>query len=118
MPVTNTFLAGSAGVNPVLTRNIIDKLKASSTIDIAKGKSGIKLAKPLAGITFYDVYQAVGYTPEKGLFHLHVKPDFNCPVWRNIHMLADNKLERIRQAMQNEMKCIMLESLQAEAKNM
>lgn len=106
--VTSNFLAGSVGANPVIVRNVMGNLKEAGIIDISQGKSGITLAKRLDDITFYDIYKAVDSVSDEGLFHFHENPNANCPVGRNIHKAVDEKLLKVQQAMETEMKQITL----------
>ena len=106
--VTSSFLAGSVGANPVIVRNVMGNLKEAGIIDISQGKSGITLAKKLNDITFYDIYRAVDSVSDEGLFHFHENPNANCPVGRNIHKAVDEKLLKVQQAMEAEMKQITL----------
>ena len=106
--VTSNFLAGSVGANPVIVRNVMGNLKEAGIIDISQGKSGITLAKRLDDITFYDIYKAVDSVSDEGLFHFHENPNANCPVGRNIHKTVDEKLLKVQQAMETEMKQITL----------
>ena len=106
--VTSNFLAGSVGANPVIVRNVMGNLKEAGIIDISQGKSGITLAKRLDDITFYDIYRAVDSVSDEGLFHFHENPNTNCPVGRNIHKAMDEKLLKVQQAMEAEMKQITL----------
>lgn len=106
--VTSNFLAGSVGANPVIVRNVMGNLKEAGIIDISQGKSGITLAKKLDDITFYDVYKVVDSISDEGLFHFHENPNANCPVGRNIHKAVDEKLLKVQQAMEAEMKQITL----------
>lgn len=104
--VTSNFLAGSIGANPVIVRNVMGCLKEKGMIEISQGKSGISLAKSLEDITFYDVYKAVDFADEQGIFHFHEKPNPNCPVGSNIHKALDGKLMQVQDAMEAEMKTI------------
>lgn len=106
--VTSNFLAGSVGANPVIVRNVMGNLKEAGIIDISQGKSGITLAKKLDDITFYDIYKAVDSVSDEGLFHFHENPNANCPVGRNIHKAVDEKLLKVQQAMEAEMKQVTL----------
>ena len=106
--VTSNFLAGSVGANPVIVRNVMGNLKEAGIIDISQGKSGITLAKRLEDITFYDIYRAVDSVSDEGLFHFHENPNANCPVGRNIHKAVDEKLLKVQQALEAEMKQITL----------
>lgn len=102
--VTSNVLAGSIGVNPVIVRNIMGSLKEAGIIDISQGKSGITLKKKLDEITFYDIYKAVVLVNEEGIFHFHENPNPECPIGRNIHKVLDDRLLRIQERMENEMK--------------
>jgi transcriptional regulator, BadM/Rrf2 family len=104
--VTSNFLAGSVGANPVIVRNVMGSLKEAGIIEISQGKSGIELAKGLDKITFYDVYMAVNCVDDEGLFHFHENPNSKCPVGRNIHLAMDEKLQRVQDTMENELRHI------------
>ena len=106
--VTSNFLAGSVGANPVIVRNVMGNLKEAGIIDISQGTSGITLAKRLDDITFYDIYKAVDSIGDEGLFHFHENPNTDCPVGRNIHKSVDDRLLKVQQAMEAEMKQITL----------
>ena len=69
--VTSEFLAGSIGSNPVIIRGIMLKLRAAGLIATKRGPGGIALARPLADITFLDVYRAVETGSRDALFHFH-----------------------------------------------
>jgi Rrf2 family protein len=115
--VTSRILADSAGVNPVIIRNVMSRLREAGMIEISKGKSGIRLIRPLEEIRFYDIWKAVDDTDHEGIFHFHEHPNFNCPVGRNIHKLTDQKLLKVQKAMEDEMKKITLDHLKKEAGN-
>ena len=102
--VTSNFLAGSVGV------------KESGIIEISQGKSGIGLAKGLDEITFYDVYKAVDCVDGEGLFHFHENPNIKCPVGRNIHLAMDEKLQRVQDTMENELRHITIADVAADIK--
>lgn len=102
--VTSDFLASSINVNPVVIRKILSQLKNAGLIEVARGTGGARAARPISQITFYDVYLAVDLLEEGELFHFHEKPSPNCPVGRNIHRVLDEKLARIQEAMEHEMK--------------
>ena len=104
--VTSNFLAGSVGANPVIVRNVMGNLKESGIIEISQGKSGISLAKGLDEITFYDVYKAVNCVDGEGLFHFHENPHPACVVGGNIHAALDDKLQKVQESMENELKQI------------
>ena len=102
--VTSDFLAASINTNPVVIRKILSQLKNAGLINVARGTGGITLTRPLADITFFDVYQAIEPVENGDLFHFHEAPNPNCPVGRNIHGLLDGKLKAIQSAMESEMK--------------
>lgn len=102
--ITSDFLASSIRVNPVIIRKLLSQLKNAGLIQVARGTGGTKAARPPEQITFYDVYLAVDLLEERQLFHFHENPNPDCPVGRNIHALLDDKLIRIQEAMENEMK--------------
>ena len=114
--VTSSFLAGSVGANPVIVRNVMGNLKEAGIIAISQGKSGITLARRLDAITFYDIYKAVDGVSDEGLFHFHENPNANCPVGRNIHKAVDDKLMKVQQAMEAEMKQITLLDVVADTR--
>ena len=102
--VTSDFLAASINTNPVIIRKILSQLKNAGLINVARGTGGITLTRPLADITFFDVYQAIEPVENGDLFHFHEAPNPKCPVGRNIHALLDDKLKVIQTAMEDEMK--------------
>ena len=107
--VNSEFLAGSVGVNPVIVRTVIGKLREAGILETQRGSSGAELKKPLDQITFYDIYKAVdSVDEEEGLFHFHEQPNTDCPVGRNIHKALDGKLKVVQKAMEDEMKKISL----------
>ena len=100
--VTSDFLAGSIGTNPVIIRKLLTQLKNAGLITVARGTGGIDLTRDLSEITFYDVYQAIEPVEDGDLFRFHEAPNPQCPVGRNIHMLLDDKLRDIQNAMESE----------------
>lgn len=102
--VTSDFLAASINTNPVIIRRILSQLKNAGLITVARGKGGIAPARPLTGITFFDVYEAIEPVEKGDLFHFHEGPNPDCPVGRNIHALLDDKLRAIQLSMEAEMK--------------
>lgn len=109
--VTSDFLAGSINTNPVIIRKILTQLKSAGLIEVLRGTGGIFITKPLADITFYDVYEAIEPVENGDLFHFHESPNPDCPVGRNIHALLDDKLKAIQCAMEDEMKRYTIEDL-------
>lgn len=114
MKVTSSFLAGSVGANPVIVRNVMGNLKAAGIIETSQGKSGIRLARKLDEITFYDIYRAVECVDDRGLFHFHENPSIRCPVGRNIHRALDGKLRKVQDAMEAELRCITVADVESD----
>ena len=102
--VTSDFLSGSTGVNAVIIRNVLGKLRESGIVETRQGSGGANLAKPLCQITLYDVYKAVDCIDDEGLFHFHENPNADCPVGRNIHKVMDGRLRAVQTALENELK--------------
>ena len=114
MKVTSSFLAGSVGANPVIVRNVMGNLKAAGLIETSQGKSGIRLARKLDEITFYDIYRAVECVDDRGLFHFHENPSIRCPVGRNIHRALDGKLRKVQDAMEAELRRITVADVESD----
>ena len=115
--VNSDFLAGSVGVNPVIVRTVISKLREAGILNTQRGSSGAELARPLDEITFYDVYKAVdSVDEEEGLFHFHEQPNPDCPVGRNIHTAMDGRLASVQAAMEDEMRRISVADVVADTK--
>jgi Rrf2 family protein len=112
--VTSDFLAGSTNVNPVIVRKILGQLKSAGIVEVARGSGGAVLSKPLDKITFLDIYKAVECVENGELFHFHEKPNPKCPVGRNIHTVLDNRLDKVQQAMENELKKITLADIESD----
>ena len=108
--ITSDFLAGSIGVNPVIIRQIILKLKSAGIVEVIRGHEGIKLLKPLSEINFYDVYSAVEAV-KNGLFRFHENPNPECPVGKNIHNMLDDTLIDIQETLEAKLKTITLKNI-------
>lgn len=116
--VTSEFIASSTNVNPVIIRKILSQLKNAGLIEVTRGNGGgTTIKKPLAEITFLDIYKAVECVEENTLFHFHEKPNEECPVGKNIHNIMDDKLERVQKAMEDELRSITLEEVKKDLNN-
>lgn len=116
--VTSDFLSESIGTNPVIIRKLLTQLKNAGLIKVARGTGGIELTRDLKDITFYDVYQAIEPLDGGDLFRFHEAPNPMCPVGRNIHALLDDKLHKIQDAMESEMKKYTLLDLREGMQNL
>lgn len=115
--VTSDFLAGSTNVNPVIVRKILGQLKAAGLVDVARGSGGASIARPLDEITFLDIYRAVECVENGELFHFHENPNPECPVGKNIHLILDEKLDRVQTAMERELASITLADMKRDTTN-
>ena len=102
--VTSEFMSLSTNVNPVIIRTVLSELKSAGIITARQGSGGAKLAKPLEEITLYDIYKAVDSVNKEGLFHFHENPNTECPVGKNIHYVMDERLKKVQDVMEQELK--------------
>ena len=110
--VTSEFLASSVGVNPVIIRKTLSQLKKAELISVARGTGGAEIIKDLE----VDVYQAVECLGKTGqLFSFHDNPNPACPVGANIHGVLDEKLDKIQEAMEEELSQTSLARVVADA---
>jgi len=112
--ITSDFLAASTNVNPVIIRKILAQLKAAGLVTVARGTGGASIAKPLHEITFLEIYRAVECVENGKLFHFHENPSTNCPVGRNIHLILDDKLQKVQEAMEQELAAFTLEDVRRD----
>lgn len=115
--VTSDFLASSTNVNPVVVRKILGQLKAAGLVEIARGSGGASITKPLEKITFLDIYKAVECVENGELFHFHENPNPQCPVGKNIHLILDERLMQVQNAMEKELASITLADVQKDTRN-
>ena len=104
--VTSNVLASSIQANPVIIRTVLSKLKEAGIINARQGSGGSRLARPLEDISLYDIYKAVDTIYETGLFHFHENPHPQCVVGGNIHKALVDKIQRVQDAMENELRSI------------
>ena len=116
--ITSDFLASSTNVNPVIIRKILGQLKAAGLLDIKRGSGGASITKPLDKISFLDIYYAVECIDNGELFHFHENPNMECPIGRNIHLIMDDKLNRVQGALEKELASITLQDIKKDIKNM
>lgn len=114
--VTSEFMAGSIGTNPVIIRKLLQQLKQAGLVEVSRGIKGVRPAKNLKEITFLDIYRAVECNPEESLFHFHEKPCEACPIGSHVHVVLDQKLDRIQNAMEKEMASITLDQVMDDFK--
>ena len=106
---TSSFIAGSVGVNPVIVRGALGKLKAAGIVHVDAGIGGAHLAKDTKDISLFDVFHAV--EENESVFHFHDNPNPACPVGRNVHAVLEHNLTLVDKAMQEQMAQITLQML-------
>lgn len=116
MRVTSDVLSGSTGVNAVIVRNVLGKLRNAGIVETRQGSGGAHLAKALDEVTLYDIYKAVECIDDEGLFHFHENPNVECPVGRNIHKAMDDRLAAAQTALENELKRTTLAQVVADTR--
>ena len=107
--ITSEFLSASIGVNAVIVRNLLGRLKASGFVEVSAGVGGAKLLKPLDKITLLDIFNSV--EPEEPIFNLHENPNPNCLVGRNIHSILMPRLDDVKRAAYNSLAAVTLQDL-------
>lgn len=113
---TSDLLASSVHTNPVVIRRILQQLKAADLIEVIRGSGGASLKKEPSQITLLEIYRAVDCVESGDLFHFHEDPNTQCPVGRNIHAVLDDKLIKMQEAFENEMKKTTLSDILEETK--
>lgn len=95
---TSEKLSSSAGINPVVVRNVTGKLREAGLLQTQQGVPGAKLTRPADEITLLDVYRAVN-APDF-VFKLHDQPNPQCPVGSNIQASLTTVLAGAQEAME------------------
>ena len=90
-PLTSEALAGMLQTNPVLVRRTLAGLRERGLVSAEKGHGGGWLiARPLEGITLFDVYEGLG---EPELFAIgHRNEQSRCLVERAVNGALDHTL--------------------------
>lgn len=91
-------IAQSIGVNPVVVRTIISKLRKAGLLATRQGVAGAMLELPADKITLLDIYKAIEDSPE--IFGLHEKTDTKCPVGNCIQPALQEVFCEARRAME------------------
>lgn len=109
--ITSGFLASSIGVNPVIVRQVISRLKRAGLVDVVKGREGVVLLRTPDEITLYDVYVAVESVKGGQLFRFHNNPNPDCPVGKNIHHALDWALDEVQSSLEEKLRGITLREI-------
>ena len=96
---TSEFIASSVNVNPVIIRQVLQKLKAAGLVTVERGAGGAALARPASDITLLDVLQAIEGV--KG--PLHENPNPACPVGAAVRPVLEGRLQKAQSAMEQEL---------------
>lgn len=107
---TSHFIAGSVNVNPVVIRQVLQKLKAAGLVNVERGVGGAHLERPLSEITLLDVYDAVE-SVNGSLFSIHDSPNPNCPVGKEIRPILETRLRSAQEALEADLASTTLASL-------
>lgn len=93
---TSTALADSIQVNPVIVRNLLQKLKKSGLVSVDKGVGGAHLLKDPKDFSVYDIFLAVE-GEDKPLFKQHQNPNPDCPLGQTIHSIVTPHFNKIQE---------------------
>lgn len=110
--LTSGFIASSVGVNPVVIRNILGKLKEAGIVEVEAGVGGASLVRDPSEVTLLDVFNAVE-SVDGQLFAFHGAPNMACPVGRRIHPVLDGELAAAQRALEDRLRSRTLADLLA-----
>ena len=110
---TSDFIAGSVNVNPVVIRQVLQKLKAAGLVEVMRGPGGAQLAKDPDKITLLDVFRAVDSVDDT-LFDMHEAPNPACPVGQAIGPVLGARLDAAQAALEANLASTTLADLLAE----
>jgi Rrf2 family protein len=99
--MSSDVLASSIGVNPVIVRTLLGKLRKAGLVKTKRGVPGATLARPLPKITLLDIFDAVGLRGE--LFSIHEQPDPKCPVGGNIQRTLERFFDSAEMALKRSL---------------
>ncbi|MCI8425520.1 MAG: Rrf2 family transcriptional regulator [Adlercreutzia sp.] len=110
---TSEFIAGSVNVNPVIIRQVLQKLKAAELVEVERGVGGARLGRPADQISLLDVFNAVEAV-DGSLFGFHETPNPECPVGRTIQPVLGTHLDTAQRALEDSLARVTLADLLAE----
>lgn len=109
--MTSEVVAESAGVNPVIIRNIFSKLNNAGLLDTKSGRGKTAVMRPADEITLWDIYTAVESDETDEVFKLHQNTSETCVVGSNIHELLLPHLTDAVNAVKAEFSKVTLQAL-------
>ncbi|MNI76221.1 putative HTH-type transcriptional regulator YwnA [compost metagenome] len=86
--------------NPAVIRKLMSMLSRAQLIESRPGVTGIRLLRPVADITFLDVYNAVELPESRELFNVHQNTNLTCPVGKNIQSALSSPLKAAQTQME------------------
>lgn len=107
---TSTALADSIQVNPVIVRNLLQKLKKAGLVEVDKGIGGARLLKAPSEFSLYDVFAAVE-DRDKPLFKQHDNPNPNCPLGQRIDSLVTPAFDDLKDQLYQALKAQTFQTL-------
>lgn len=109
-PFTSDYIAEMLETNPVVVRRTMAGLKKAGFVDAEKGPGGgWRLIMPLADISLYDVYLAVGEPTIFAIGHENTQPD--CLVELVVNQALDQAFIEAQQLLINNLKATKLDKL-------
>ena len=85
--MTSEVVSESAGINPVIIRNIFSKLNSAGLLETKSGRGKTSVTRSAEEITLWDIYTAVESDETDEVFKLHQNTSETCVVGRNVHAL-------------------------------
>ncbi len=112
--VTSRMLADSIDTNAVLVRNVFQSLTEAGLLCASAGKGGgVRLIRPAADISLWDIYRAVECTDAEEVFHL-CEGNSLCPVGQNIRGILLPHAQDAMDAMRGAWESVSVEDLLSE----
>ncbi|MCI8468972.1 MAG: Rrf2 family transcriptional regulator [Eggerthellaceae bacterium] len=112
---TSDFIAGSVNVNPVVIRQVLQKLKGAGLVEVERGAGGARLARAADEITLLDVFRAVE-SVDGSLFGFHESPNPECPVGRAVRPVLGERLDGAQRALEESLGATTLADLVADVR--
>lgn len=109
--MTSEIVAESAGVNPVIIRNIFSKLNNAGLLDTKSGRGKTAIMRPADEITLWDIYTAVESEETDEVFKFHQNTSETCVVGSNIYSILSPHLDDAVNTMKNVFFKVTLQSL-------
>jgi len=94
-------MAHSIGVNPVVVRTLMSRLRRAGLIKTRQGVAGGTLGRPAEQITLRDIYNAI--EEKHDIFGVHANPDKTCPVGQCISPALGELFVEAQNAMEEKL---------------